>query len=117
MASNHQGSDIEGWNSALTAHGDSDGFEHLVLLHASKNLKVRVVYLFMKTCHIQRLLVPGTPAVGGQFDLGRTVVGKEVRSGSPTPTGNGRYTEQTPGFIAIYPAYCVPSSQSAKNIF
>lgn len=56
------------------AQVDCNGFRHLVLLHTSKNRKVRAIYLFMKTCPAQLLLVPGILVVGGQADLVRTVV-------------------------------------------
>lgn len=55
----------------VTAHRDSNGFRHLVFLHTSKNLKVRAIYLFMKTCCTQLLLAPGILVVGGQADLVR----------------------------------------------
>lgn len=43
--------------------GSCCGFRRLVLLHTSKNWKVRMIYLFMKTCPTPLLLVPGVLAV------------------------------------------------------
>lgn len=63
----------------MTAHGDSNGFRHLVSLHTSKNPKVRVIYLFMKTCHTQLLLAPGIRVAGGQADLVRATAAGSVR--------------------------------------
>lgn len=90
----------------VTTHRDNNSFRLLVLLHTSNNPIVRVIYLFMKTCHTQLLLAPGVLVVGSQADLVRTVMGKEIRS-SPHQWG-GSFTEQASravGFIAIYLAY------------
>lgn len=61
----------------VTSLRDSNGLRLWVLLHTSNNLKVRAIYLFMKTGYVQLLLVPDILLVGGQADWARTVTGKE----------------------------------------
>ena len=45
--------------------------------HFKEPKSVRVIYLFMKTCHTQLVLMPGILVVGGQGDLVRRVMGEE----------------------------------------
>lgn len=79
----------------MTAHEDNNDFRHLVLLHTSKNLKMKGIYLFMNICHTQLLPVPGILVVGGQDDLARRVLGKKGEEqflhegGSPTEQAFG----------------------------
>lgn len=71
----HRGRDVG--EAVLTTHKDRNGFQHLVLLHTSDNLKGRVIYLFVKACHMNLLLAQGAVVVGGQASLVRTVMGRE----------------------------------------
>lgn len=70
----------------VTSRRDRNGLRLWVLLHTSNNLKVRAIYLFMKTGYMQLLLVPGILLVGGQADQVRTVMGKQ-RGGTVSPLG------------------------------